>query len=126
MHMSGGGGGGGFARSGGGIPGGGASFAARSGGGNVAVRGGQNFAAQQSFAARQGGGNMNRGDHGRRHFRGGPGFVYGFGGPAYDDGYYDASPYGVYDDYAYSDDGDNGCYQVRIVRGEYRRAWVCQ
>jgi hypothetical protein len=48
----------------------------------------------------------------RRHFRG-PGFA--FAAP-YPDYYYDyATPY-------YSDED---CYRIRLVRGHYRRIWVC-
>jgi hypothetical protein len=53
------------------------------------------------------------GRHGHGHFRRGPVVTYGFGG--YD--YYD---YPYYYDY-YGPE----CWQVRIVRGRYRRVWVC-
>jgi hypothetical protein len=51
--------------------------------------------------------------HGHGHFRRGPVVTYGFGG--YD--YYDYPHY--YDYYGPE------CWQVRIVRGRYRRVWVC-
>jgi hypothetical protein len=91
------------------------------------VSGGQNFVARgsgQNFAAAQGGGNWNGGWRGRRHFRG-PAVAFGLAAPYY----YDyATPY---DDYAYSDDSaysedSSACYRIRIVRGEYRRTWVCE
>jgi hypothetical protein len=47
-----------------------------------------------------------------RHHR--PAVTFGFGGPYY----YDyAMPYDDY--YGY------GCYQIRFIRGAYRRVWVC-
>jgi len=63
-----------------------------------------------NFAGRAG--HPGRGDrraHG--HFRRGPVVTYGFGG-------YD------YYDYPYYYDGTD-CWQIRIVRGRYRRVWVC-
>ena len=66
----------------------------------------------------QGGGNWH-GDgnrHHRRHHRHGP--VFGF-----------AAPYPYYYDYAspnYYYSEDDSCYEVRYIRGAYRRVWVCE
>ncbi|HKA79606.1 MAG TPA: hypothetical protein VKD43_06205 [Xanthobacteraceae bacterium] len=61
-----------------------------------------------------GGGNWQGGNwHGNRHHRGhfrGP--VFGFAAPYYDY----ASPY-YYDD---------SCYELRYIRGAYRRVYVCE
>ena len=52
---------------------------------------------------------------GRSHFHRGPVVTYGFG--AYDYPYYD---YYDYPNYQGAD-----CWQLRTVRGRYRRVWVC-
>jgi len=95
----------------------GGNFAMKSGGGApsaafVQPGGGQRF-VQGNIGNWQGG----NWPHHRRHFHGA---VFGFVGP----GYYDyATPYG------YSDDYDDGCYQLRAVETpygiQYRRIWVC-
>ena len=144
-----GGGGGGGARGGGGgggvaiAPGGGGG--ARVGGGAMAPQGlGAQQGRSQAFVPRSGGpqggqayvprggspqgggqavaqgggGNWhgNGNQHHRRHFRGGP--VFGF-----------AAPYPYYYDYAspnYYYSEDDSCYEVRYIRGAYRRVWVCE
>jgi hypothetical protein len=71
--------------------------------GNFAARGGGNWQGNWQGGASQ---------HARRHHRG-PFFAYGFGAPYF---YDDAYPYYY---------GDDGCWDVRFVRGAYRRVWVC-
>jgi len=68
-----------------------------------APRGGQRF-------AQPGGGWQGGTWHGRRHFRGGFAF---------------AVPYPYYDDYATPYAYDDSCYELRFIRGAYRRVWVC-
>jgi hypothetical protein len=62
----------------------------------------------------QGSGNWKGHHHGRRHHRGAF-FAYGFATPYL----YDSWPY--YSSYY----GDNGCWEVRYIRGASRRVWVC-
>ena len=122
-----GGGGGGGVRMGGG--GGGFARSTPSGGGGIAMRAGPRRQSRRvqpgwrrrNFAARGGGQNFAaRGA--RRHFRG-PGVAFGLAAPYYDY----ATPYDDAEAYAaYSNDGDDSCYGVRIVQGAYRRVWVCE
>jgi len=79
-------------------------------GGVIAPGGGGRQFAQPGGGGWQGGGTW----QGRRHFRGGPSFGVVVPGPYYDDY---ATPY------AY---GDDDCYELRFVRGAYRRVWVCE
>src|SRR5262249_54068074 len=93
-------------------PGAGAPHAVAPRGAAIAPGGGQTFA--RTGPAWQG-----RTWHGRRHFRGGPGFGFVVPSPYYDDYAYDYTT-----PYAYED--DDSCYRVRYIRGHYRRVWVCQ
>jgi hypothetical protein len=94
---------------------GGKAFVAPSGGQRfVAPSGGGQRFVQGNIGNWQGG---NWPQHRRHHFHGA---AFGFVGPAY----YDyAAPYD------YSDDYDDGCYQLRPVETvygiQYRRIWVC-
>ena len=110
---AGGGGGGGFARSA--PPGGFARSPASSGfarsapsGAFAAPSGGQRFVQGTQGGQRfvQGGANLRGVRHGRRFFRGGPGFAF-YGAPYYD--------------YAYASE----CYQLRLIGGVWQRVWVC-
>jgi hypothetical protein len=109
--------GGNFAVRPGGGPQGGQAFVPRSGlqGGQAFVpRGGGPQGGGQAFV-QGGGGNWHGGKgHHRPHFRG-P--VFGFAAYPY---YYDyASP-------QYYVEEDDSCYEIRYIRGAYRRVWVCE
>jgi hypothetical protein len=90
-------GGGGFARG----PSGGGSFARGApAGGNFAMRSGPT--GNRAFV--QGGRTWSGMRHGRHHFRNRSGVAFGFAGP-----------------YFY----DDSCYRFVLVRGVWRRVWVC-
>ena len=103
--------------------GGGQGYVARSGGapqggGQTYIHRGRSPQGGGQALAQGGGGNWhgNGNQHHRRHFRGGP--VFGF-----------AAPYPYYYDYAspnYYYSEDDSCYEVRYIRGAYRRVWVCE
>jgi len=108
--QGGGGGGQGYvARSGSAPQGGGQAYIRRGGG---PQGGGQAYVQPGGGGNWQGGGNQ----HHRRHFRHGP--VFGF-----------AAPYPYYYGYTspnYYYEEDDSCYEIRYIRGAYRRVWVCE
>jgi hypothetical protein len=99
---------------------GGATSAPLARGGPPAMGGGSPRGSGRKVAGPNGGdwqgsGNLPGRHHARRHHRGAF-FAYGFAAPyLYDDSW----PY--YSSYY----GDNGCWEVRYIRGAYRRVWVC-
>jgi|tagenome__1003787_1003787.scaffolds.fasta_scaffold16998405_1 hypothetical protein len=98
----------------GGGRGGGAAVNAPPGRGGVGLGGGHRGAPRgNAFGRGTGDGNWR---YGRSHFHRGPVVTYGFGGydHPYDYGYYNYPNY-----------QDADCWQLRTVRGRYRRVWIC-
>jgi hypothetical protein len=88
--------------------GGGPAISGPRGGGAVGM-GGRHRGAPGGIVVGRGSGDGNW-RYGRSHFHRGPVVTYGFGA----NDYYN---------YPYYEGAD--CWQVRVVRGRYRRAWVC-